>query len=84
MEFLIVLAAIIALFFDFAIAKVFEDIAYLKGHNGKKYFWCCFCCGTTALGIVGYLMVIALPDRGKQVVVDEKPKASEPEELPEI
>ena len=79
-----ILGAIIVIGFDYAIAKVFEDIAYQKGHDGKKYFWWCFCCGTTALGIVGYLMVIALPDRGKQIVTEAKTKEPAPEELPEI
>lgn len=52
----------VILFFQLAlnyfVAKAFENIAYAKGNVGKIYFWWCFW-----LGIVGWLMVIALPDR---------------------
>ena len=37
-------------------ASKFEKIANMKGHQG--YFWWCFC-----LGMVGWAMIIALPDR---------------------
>lgn len=47
------------------VAEKFEEIACMKGHDkGKRerghndYFWWCL-----ALGIVGWAMVIALPDR---------------------
>ena len=36
-------------------ALQYEKIAELKGHKG--YFWYCF-----LLGIIGWLMVVALPD----------------------
>ena len=41
------------------ISKWFRNIAQMKGHNEKRYFWVPF-----FFGLVGYLMVIALPDRG--------------------
>ena len=39
-------------------AKVFAEIAVMKGHNGKRYFWWSF-----LVGPIGMMMVIALPDR---------------------
>lgn len=40
-------------------AKWFYEVANEKGYNDKKYLWICF-----LFSIVGYLLVIALPDRG--------------------
>ena len=67
--YLIVLALLIWL--DWYIAKQFEEVAQKKGHTQKKYFWLCF-----LLGAVGYLLVVALPDRGRsqQFVDDEIPE----------
>lgn len=53
---LLVLAGIIAL--NWFIANEFYAIAKMKGHPQKKYFWWAFW-----LGIVGWAMVIALPNR---------------------
>ena len=56
------------------IAVVTEEMsieaAQKKGHIQKKYFWLCF-----LLGAVGYLLVVALPDRGnaQQIASDELP-----------
>ena len=65
---LIVCALVIWLFWY--IAKQFEEAAQKKGHTRKKYFWLCF-----LLGAVGYLLVVALPDRGntQQIASDELP-----------
>ena len=82
--FLIICGVAIVIAVDFLLAFQFQRIAELKGHHEKIYFWWCFIFGVCALGFFGYLMVIALPDRGKQIVVEEKPKAPEPEALPEI
>lgn len=54
---LIIFAVVVALIIDYIIAKEFADIAAGKGYHESKYFWYCF-----LLGIVGYLLVIALPD----------------------
>lgn len=55
MDFLFILTIFfIYLVLDYLIAKKFESIANLKGHSG--YFVWCF-----IFGIIGYLMVIALP-----------------------
>ena len=56
MWFLYLLCIIIALIIDYVIAKKFADIAEMKGHEGNTYFWFTF-----LLGVVGMLMVIALP-----------------------
>lgn len=71
MEVLIILIAVaIALWIDYLIAKEFYLAAQAKGYAEKKYLWLCF-----LLGVVGYLLVIALPDRGNtpKVVSDELP-----------
>lgn len=47
-----------ALWVAYFMAKEFYRVAKDKGYPQKKYFWVCF-----LLGIVGYLLVIALPDR---------------------
>ena len=46
----------LVLWFDYLIAKEFYIAAQGKGYSQKKYFWICF-----FLGIIGYLLVIALP-----------------------
>lgn len=58
------------LWLSVCIARWFADAAAMKGHTDKKYFWICFW-----LGWIGYLLVVALPDRGgnDQVVTDELP-----------
>jgi hypothetical protein len=57
MDGFIIFLIICAVFFtmDYFISKKFEDIANLKGHEG--YFWWCFW-----LGLLGWIMVAALPD----------------------
>ena len=52
-----IIAIIIALVIDWIIANAFAEAAELKGHDERKYFWFCF-----LFGLVGYLLVIALPD----------------------
>lgn len=54
---LVFLFIIIGLIIWFFVAKQFKAIAEMKGHDGSPYFWWTF-----LLGIVGILMVIALPD----------------------
>lgn len=57
MEFLYLSGIVIAIIVDYIVAKRFSDIAEMKGHKGSTYFWF-----TLFLGIVGMLMVIALPN----------------------
>ena len=52
----IILMVILAIVLNWNIAKEFEFIATEKGYCEKKYFWWTFW-----LGILGMLMVIALP-----------------------
>lgn len=59
--FIILASVVVAIFVDYDIAKEFQRIAEMKGHYDKKYFWWSF-----GLGLIGYAMVIALPDRSGQ------------------
>lgn len=68
---LLVLAIIIAI--DWFAAKTMYEIAVMKGHPQKKYFWWCFW-----MAMFGYLMVIALPDRR------QGQSAPAADELPEL
>lgn len=58
MELLIILAACVLLLILYLLAREFQRAAELKGYQSQKYFWIAFLCG-----FVGYLLVIALPDR---------------------
>ncbi len=53
-------------------AKEFYKIAEDKGYHGRKYFWWAF-----LLPVVGYLMIVAMPDRGDEqraIVNDDLPE----------
>ena len=73
---LYILGVIVALAIDYVIAKQFADIAEMKNHDGKPYFWYTF-----LFGIVGMLMVIALPvlgeDQGQKGKVTQLPPAKD-------
>ena len=60
MFFFYILGVAIALVISYFVADEFKSTAELKGYNGTKYFWFTF-----LFGIVGMLMVIALPDKRK-------------------
>ena len=51
-----ILCILIGLIISGIIAGKFSEIAEMKGHEGRAYFWFTF-----LFGIVGMLMVIALP-----------------------
>lgn len=53
-----ILILAIILVIDWFAAKQFHEIAKMKGHPERKYLWWCFW-----LGMIGWLMVVALPDR---------------------
>ncbi|MBO5430073.1 MAG: hypothetical protein J6A10_08970 [Peptococcaceae bacterium] len=55
--YLIVFAVIIAI--AYFVAKEFYYVAEQKGYTERKYFWYAF-----LLNWIGYLLIIALPDRG--------------------
>lgn len=59
--FIYFLIVIVYLIIDYLIAREFYNIAGKKGHYEKKYLWITF-----MFGIIGYCMVIALPDRGSE------------------
>ena len=56
---IVIAAVIIGLVVSFFMAREFYKAAVARGWPQKKYFWICF-----LLPICGYLLVIALPDRG--------------------
>ncbi len=56
---LIVLASLVLIAADILLAREFYKAAVLKGWPGKRYFWF-----SVLLPFAGYLLVIALPDRG--------------------
>lgn len=59
------------------IANQFEQVANDKGYTDKKYFWICFW-----LGMIGYIMVAAMPYRAEKVIAKNKKAVTY--ELPEI
>ena len=70
MAFLYFLIAAALIVLTYYISKWFFEAAEEKGYHDKKYFWICFW-----LGVVGWILVCALPDRGNssQVCPDELP-----------
>lgn len=60
---LIIIVGAVALWICYLVAKEFYKIAEMKGFPESKYLWIPF-----FLGIVGWMLVIALPDRRKQTV----------------
>lgn len=61
--FLAILGAILAIILDCIISEQFYRCAVAKGFEERKYFWYSF-----LFGLAGYLLVIALPDRGDEPV----------------
>ena len=73
MEFLIFLGAITFLVLWYFVAAEFRRIAAMKGHDEARYLWWTF-----FLGLVGMLMVVALPQKAAA------PEEVKTDELPEI
>lgn len=61
------------------IAGWFSEVAREKGYSSPKYFWICF-----FMGLVGQLLVIALPDRGRVVDASGEQPELRPGELPDL
>ena len=82
MEGLIVLGSIAALailiWLNVYISRQFQLAANDKGYTEGKYFWICF-----FLGVVGYILVAALPVKSTSKTDKELVKEAV-EELPEI
>ncbi len=53
---LILVGLLVCVLISWMIAQEFQEIALMKGYDDKKYFWFSF-----FFGIVGYLMIMALP-----------------------
>ena len=56
--YLIIALLIVAVVLNIFIADIFANVAEEKGHEKSTAFWLCF-----LFPIVGYLYVIALPDK---------------------
>lgn len=61
------------------IAGWFSEVAREKGYSSSKYFWICF-----FMGLVGQLLVIALPDRGRGMDASGEQPELRPGELPDL
>ena len=68
---LMIVFGILAVLLQWVIAKEFFVAANAKGYHERKYFWFCF-----YLSLVGYLLIIALPNRGESdsIVSEELPE----------
>ena len=64
---MLVIGLIIGLITDYFVASSFRNIAEMKGHDGRVYFWWTFC-----LAFFGMMMVIALPDRNQTVSLSDE------------
>ena len=78
-------AGLAGLIIDIFVSLTFRDIAEMKGHTeSSKYFWWTF-----FTGIIGMLMVVALPDRAVKAntsaAFEKRPTESIPsDELPDL
>lgn len=65
----------------YLICREFYQIAEYKGYSHSKYLWLTF-----FLGLIGMLLVVALPDRGVQQVITpaEVQPATLSDELPDL
>ena len=68
---LLILAACLVI--NWFAAGEFYKIAEDKGYHGRKYFWWAF-----LLPGVGYLLIVAMPDRGRE------PRVILNDDLPEL
>lgn len=70
---------IVFILIRYLLAREFQLAAEYKGYETKKYKWICF-----FFGIVGYLLVIALPDI--QVKLPEEPEevSNDTYDLPDL
>lgn len=72
----IIVGVVLLLVIWYLISNEFYKAAEKKGHPQKKYLWLTF-----FFGMVGILLVIALPDRGQ---VSAQIEAQLSDELPEL
>lgn len=67
---MVFIAIVLYVFVVLILAAEFSEIASEKGYTSKKYYWICL-----LLGIAGWILVCALPDRGNRTsaISDELP-----------
>lgn len=67
---LVLIVCGLAIWLWWYLAEQFYQVAKMKGYPERKYFWLCF-----ITNFAGYLLVIALPDRGNTTaaISDELP-----------
>ena len=53
-----ILTLVIVIVVYYFVAKEFYKVAEMKGYSERRYFWIPF-----LLGVIGYLLVVALPDK---------------------
>lgn len=75
----LVLIGIIVIVVHIRVSLFFAEIAEQKGHSKKNFFWCVF-----FLGIVGMLMVIALPNIKAAENTQKETKNNIPSSLREV
>ena len=63
---MIICGMVVILSLNAVIACEFLEVANNKGYYSIKYFWYCF-----LFGIVGWLLVIALPDMSNRVMMNK-------------
>lgn len=68
---------IVIIVISLILANEFYSIAKIKGYTQAKYFWYCF-----LFGIFGYLLIIALPNRIKNLNDDNKKNIIQSDDLP--
>ena len=73
-----VLGLALVLWINYLMAREFQRAAEAKGFTEKKYLWICF-----FLGLPGYLLVIALPNKNSGVALPNN-AASLPDEIPTL
>lgn len=66
---MMIIAAAVMLWIWYLVAKEFYKIAEMKGFPESKYLWISF-----FLGVVGWMLVIALPDRRQQAAQVQQPQ----------
>lgn len=59
MTWVYLLVLVIVIVLNYFISRWFYEIAEDKGYHDRKYFWICFW-----FGVIGYLLVAAMPDHG--------------------
>ena len=58
---MVFIAIILYVFVALILAAEFSAVASEKGYTSNKYYWICL-----LLGIAGWILVCALPDRGNR------------------